>query len=267
MFIKTRQPTPAPLEYTTVRLSIRSLNKAIEEFTKSRVRDIGPLNSIKYLIDKVPKGELLRYSQHCVPFAVMCKNIIVLRYMSDKGFDMFNTWGLLLSLMKGYTNISYLLTSKVVGISRYDEIPLAWAAFVGKTINLNDLFSDRSYSIITHDSPLSFYRSDLLSYTLGLVVEFAKTVDKDYDNVVAHKFDKYFIDQCYGAHRHPDNWECQPPYENMDTIIYNANMLIGMCSTYSIDQMDRFAQLVRSYGLMRWGFIENGGHLQLDLFI
>lgn len=256
-----------PIERVSTRISIRSLNKAIEYFSRERLKSKKSLEQLKYLINKVPKEEFHSYSRHCVPFAVTYNNIIALRFMRERGFNMIENWGLIISLFKGYDSISKLLTCDTVGLAFHDEIPFAWASYVGNSVSLNELFKDRNYIEMKRWSPFNHYRGVVLRDMLALCDALCKKRNIMSDFRAKSDITPFFINICNKNHIRAEEDECQPPFNKFEKTREMVMDILEKCEKRYVNALDRLGQIIRCYGIMRWGLsTENGYHNIIELF-
>jgi hypothetical protein len=265
-WLKTKNDRPMHISSVSTRMSIRSINKSIDDNSRERKRTMASYNAMKFLIDRVPIEERRRYGHHCIPFAVMCRNMTALNMFKDKGYNMCDNWGLLIALYKGYDNIVHVLTSHTVGISEDEVTPLAWAAYIGRTMSINDVFNDRKYLEFKRPYDIDSYRMSLKAYVQRMMdkLEGVKMKTEQDDHCSGYDEDITLID----THHYPTNTQCQPPYMNIETVRHDVDKLLKMSllSDYSVCNIDAMAQVVRAYGLLKWGYLEYGGHLGIDLY-
>jgi len=245
---------PRPLQNNTSRLSIRTLNDAITLFSQERIRTKKSIIRVKFLIDKIPKSELARYSQHCVPVAAYNNSSIILRYMKDSGMDLHENWALFIALIKGYDSVSHLLVSNRVGLAEVDEIPLAWAAYMGGSLTLNELFEDRKYIVFNKYTPVNHHRGVVLRNMIALMEGLCKRRDIEWDFPVNSNMTQHLISQCSKIHTRSKDWECQPPFIDFDKVKIEVINMLNECKERSIDDLDRLGIIVRCYGILRWNF-------------
>lgn len=241
----------SPIERVSTRVSIRGLNKAIEFNSKERTKSIRSKDDIKFIIDNIPRWEFRRYSQHCMPHAVQHKNIVAIRMMLDKGLTIDNTWSLFNSLFEGDEEISKLL-GELYNYNTNDQsdlIPLAWAASIGGKVTLNDIFKRKDMPVFRKKDA---YDEFLMESNINEVKYYSTLMIVDYDGI------------------HPPYKHCQCPDDSDNIIKRTAKKLINMSKRgrgeYSISLNDSMCQVVRAYGLLRWGVLESGGHTDIDLY-
>lgn len=252
----------APLVQNTVRLSIRSLNKAIEVHSLEQEKTKLIYNQLVFLIGKIPKNDLSSYSKHCLPFAVMHNNHVAVRLLIEQGgLRPERTWSLFQAIWLGYREMARDLvyyTSNYVEES--DIIPLMVAAYHGDKINLTELLG-QEYPVIP------FYDKNKLRELCHKQAIWTKEAIKQY----------YLYDNRIMKER------CAVPRANVEQLEKTVTTLLQMtkfekpgirdknyweCDPsdigYSIGWYDRLVQLCRAYGVLKWGWLEYGGHQEIE---
>lgn len=238
-----------PLENVTVRLSIRSLNKAIEHHSLERAKSKLTYNQLKYLIDKIPVNERPRYGRHCLPFAVMHSNPVALRMMIRKGLNPHKTWALFQALWKGDLAMSRdIAESQSFVLEESDRIVYQVAAYKGN-VKLSQVF----YQEVSD-------------------IEFREVIDKNKMSELISTQAKYVKRQLMMFYESDNrinkiNKRCDCPSGNLEEIKRDVTALLNMTNEYSVSELDRLVQVCRAYGILKWGWLEYGGHGNVDLFV
>ena len=255
-FIKRRTvPYVSPLEEVTTRVSIRSLNKCIMAHSKERSKSKLSLNSMEFIIDRVPQRELDKYARHCLPVTVMCSNPYAYMLLVSRGMKPSNTWCLFQALFNGDEEMSRLIVNDMNGIlNEEDVIPFRVAAKIGRRVSVSKLFDMDDVEDITDiDIHSNIFLADLARM----------------QRVYVERALRSYVYRKRNA-RVDDVKGCDCPNVEIEMIYNDMKLLKGMADStsmgYSLSKLDTLMQVIRSYGMLTWGYLEFGGHTDVDVY-
>lgn len=236
-----------PIEKVTTRLSIRTVNKAIEEHSNDTHKYRLTKNIVEMLISYIPPHEFGRYSRHCLPVAVMYSNHYIIKKMFERGLRSANTWSLFNALWRGDEEMAKVLTGNMGYIFHEEDfIALRLAAYrSGNKIKIGDIFyREEIDNFKTNNVKDEIYMEKVLSRQKGL-------------NKRAYEM---FIRKPDISYSHIKTCDC--PRASLDAIADDI-ILLERFAMECEDKLDRLLQYVRIYGILKWGYIEYGGHKQV----
>lgn len=268
-----------PIERLNTRISIRNLNKCIEYHSDERTKSKLTLDIIDFIVNRIPCYELKKYSRHCLPMTVMKGNRILYKRLISRGFSGINTWCLFQALKKGEEGMCRaILIEPDFNFDMTDIIPLIYAAYVGKVVSLKKLLN--SMQIELGDCEASRAKiKELTDYDLYN----NKTFDNRYtdrhqnDNrikLMTIKMLEIVKDLLFDYKHDEGNTRaikrCDCPSHELEHIQETVDVLINMSKegpmNYAISQIDSLSQLIRAYGILKWGYLEHGGHDKIDFY-
>lgn len=239
-----------PIDKITTRLSIRSLNKAIEVHSNDTYKTLLIRDMVKLLIDNIPDHEFRKYAQNCLPVAVIYSNHYILKEFLNRGLRSAGTWCMFRALWDGNEEMCKILArDQGYILHEEDVLPFLFAASRNNKIQIGDIFLR---SDIKNLSAVDM-RDD--SYLNELV--------RKMENLVKWSYTKFL----YKKHPVFEKIKtCNCPSVTLTDIANDIRDLKLIADKYYDDKIDKILQYVRIYGLLRWGFIEYGGHLQIHCY-
>lgn len=262
----------SPLVDMTTRVSIRSLIKSIESHSKERIKNRLSHDMLKFLIERVPRTERDEYARHVMPVIAMYDNMYVYREMVSSGFRTENTWTLFQALYSGNEELCKAIVQNQRNIlNEEDLIPYKFAAYIGRRVSIRNLFKMGDIEDLTHRMVYDSIAMDKLCQTQLIYVESALVHCK-------RRIEAKEITVAKARNRRDELAEigvcttknCECPSESIKHLEDMMKMLLSLADDspkgYSVSNLDKLAQIVRAYGMLKWGYIEVGGHVQLDIY-
>lgn len=236
-----------PIERLTTRLSIRTVNKAIGEHSEDTHKHRLTKNIVEMLISYIPSHEFRRYSSHCLPVAVMYSNHYIIKKMFERGLRSANTWSLFVALWKGDEEMAKILAGNVGYILHAEDlISFKLATYrSGNRIKIGDIF----------------YREEIDNFKINNVKN-----DSYMEKVISRQRElnkrayETFIRKSNVSYSHIKTCDC--PRSSLDAIADDI-IILERFAMECEDKLDRLLQYVRIYGILKWGYIEYGGHKQV----
>lgn len=211
-----------PVENVSVRLSLRSITRAIEFLNNEHIKTNRSIDDIEYLVNKIPNYDKRRYSKYILPYVVYHKNNLVLQLLMENKFPVKNTWSYFLALISGDKYTTSVIKNYWVNIDDNDQIPLLWAAFIG---NIDDFFIDETKIMGSKYNIIKFDNININNkYNMNIIIN---------DIISQSK-------------------ELEDPEEE-----YERKKMIKWSKDEEFPVVDRMEFAIKSYGFYKWGYIKD----------